>query len=73
MKALEIYVPDGGDTNGSLKMVIPAVCICKSRRLLIAAADGLPEKIRRIHAHEIGGAVGNDELVGGLNTLSNGH
>ena len=45
-------------------MVIPAVCICKSRRLLLAAADTLPAKIRRIHAHEIGGIAGSDDAVG---------
>ena len=45
-------------------MVIPAVCICKSRRLLLAAADTLPPKIRRIHAHEIGGVAGSDDAVG---------
>ena len=57
-------MPSSDNPNGSLNMVIPAVCICKSRRLLLAAADTLPAKIRRIHAHEIGGIAGSDDAVG---------
>lgn len=43
--------------------MVPAVCICKSRRLILAAADGLPEKIDRINAHKIGCEVRNNEMV----------